>query len=44
MVRRFRLKVKEFKKKFSTRGEMLKSDILTFKVYFSVVPFVLIRI
>ena len=44
MAKRALIKFKQLNKKLSTRGEMLKSNLFTFKVYFSVVPFVLIRI
>ena len=44
MAKRALIKFKNIGKKLSTRGEMLKSNLFSFKVYFSVVPFVLIRI
>lgn len=44
MAKRALIKFKNLGKKLNTRGEMLKSNLFSFKVYFSVVPFVLIRI
>jgi hypothetical protein len=44
MSKRLLAKSKALGKKLATRGEMLKSQLIPFKIYFSVVPFVLIRI
>ena len=44
MAKRLLIKVRQIKKKINTRGEMLKLNLFSFKVYFSVVPFVLIKI
>ena len=44
MAKRLLISIKKLDKKLSTRGEMLKRDLWTFKVYFSLVPFVLIKI
>lgn len=44
MAKRLLAKSKSLGKKLSTRGELLKQNLIPFKIYFSVVPFVLIRI
>jgi len=37
-------KAKGLSKKVSSRGELLKNEIITMKIYYSAVPFLLIRI
>jgi hypothetical protein len=44
MAKRLLGKSKANAKKLTTRGELLKDNLLPFKVYFSCNPFVLIRI
>jgi hypothetical protein len=44
MAKRLLIKVKQRNEAFSTRGELLKAKIFAFKVYFSVLAFVMIRI
>lgn len=44
MAKRLLAKSKALGKKLATRGELLKTGLIDFKIYFSVVPFVLIRI
>jgi hypothetical protein len=44
MAKRLLGKTKAMGKKLTTRGELLKENLLPFKVYFSCNPFVLIRI
>ena len=44
MAKRLLGKTKALGKKLTTRGELLKENLLPFKVYFSSNPFVLIRI
>lgn len=44
MAKRLLVKAKQLNKKLNTRGEMLKQNLTTFKIYFSLVAFVLIRI
>jgi len=44
MAKRLLVKAKQLNKKLNTRGEMLKQHLTTFKIYFSLVAFVLIRI
>ena len=44
MAKRLLGRAKTLNKKLNTRGELLKNNFLSLKTYFSVVPFVLIRI
>lgn len=44
MAKRLLKKTKAKGKKLTTRGELLKEELLSFKVYFSCNPFLLIRI
>lgn len=43
-ARRLIQKVKNLSKKLQSRGELLKNQLFGLKTYFSVVPFLLIRI
>ena len=44
MAKRLLSKTKSLGKKLQTRGELLRTQLISFKVYSSVVPFVLVRI
>jgi len=44
MAKRLLGKAKAQGKKLVTRGDLLKHSLLPLKIYFSIVPFVLIRI
>ena len=43
LLAKFNAKFKIKNKKLSTRGQMLKENLVEFKIYFSLVPFVMIR-